>query len=101
LNSKIVIKKSDIHHHLQMRMHQRGVSLNEIEITLNEGWEAGDAKEGTIGKVFVFPYNNYWAGSYFEEKEVSVYYRYRKEKLILLTVKVRYGKDFVIGGKKK
>jgi len=30
-----------------------------------------------------------------------VYYRYRNEKLILLTVKARYGKDFVIVGEKK
>ncbi|MGB9700134.1 MAG: hypothetical protein ACPL5I_12205 [Thermodesulfobacteriota bacterium] len=53
-------------------MQQRGVSLNEIEITMNEGWEAVDGKEGTIGKVFVFPYNNYWAGSYFEEIDIEM-----------------------------
>ena len=72
MRSKVVIKESDIHHHLQMRMQQRGVSLNEIEITMNEGWEAVDGKEGTIGKVFVFPYNNYWAGSYFEEIDIEM-----------------------------
>ena len=82
-------------------MQQRGVSIDEIEITLNEGWEAEDAKEGTLGKVFVFAYNAYWEGRYFEEKEVTVYYRYKNEKLILLTVKARYGKDFMTGGKKK
>lgn len=30
--------------------------MDEIGITLNEGWKAEDAKEGTIGKLFVFPY---------------------------------------------
>jgi len=97
----MVIRESDIHHHLRVRMQQRGVSIDEIEITVNEGWEAEDAKEGTIGKVFVFPYNAFWEGKHFEEKEVTVYYRYKNEKLILLTVKARYGKDFMTGGKKK
>ena len=98
--SKIIIRDSDIHHHLRARMQQRGVSMDEIEITLNKGWKAEDAKEGTIGKVFVFGYNTYWEGRYFEEKEVSVYYRYKKEELILLTVKARYGKAFMTGGRK-
>ncbi len=37
-------------------MEQRGVTLEEIERTLNEGWDATDAKPGTFGKVMVFPY---------------------------------------------
>lgn len=98
--SRIVIKESDIHHHLQARMQQRGVSMDEIEITLNEGWDADDAKEGTNGKVFVFAYNAYWEGMYFEEKEVTVYYRYKNEKLMLLTVKARYGSEFLKGERK-
>jgi len=100
MGPRIIIKESDIHHHLQARMKQRGISRDEIEITINEGWEAEDVKEGTVGKVFVFPYNNYWMGSYFEEKEVTVYYRYKNEKIILLTARARYGKDFK-GGEKK
>jgi len=80
-------------------MEQRGVSLDEIERTVNEGWDASDAKERTTGRVFVFPYNSDWEGQYFEEKEVTVYYRYKDDRIILLTVKARYGGNFVRGGK--
>lgn len=91
----IVINESDIHHHLRERMLQRGISLYEIRDTINNGWNATDSKEGTNGKVFVFPYNAYWEGRYFEEKEITVYYKQKDSKLILLTVKAKYGKDFL------
>lgn len=68
MKNKIVIKESDIHHHLQARMQQRGVSIKEIETALNDGWAADDAKEGTIGRTFIFPYNAYWEERFFEEK---------------------------------
>jgi hypothetical protein len=73
-------------------MLQRGISIAEIEETLNKGWDADDAKEGTIGKIFIFPYNAEWEGKFFEEKEVTVYYKYKAERLILLSAKARYGK---------
>jgi len=97
MNSKITIRESDIHQHLKSRMEQRGVSLNEIEITLNEGFDATDAKEGICGKVHIFEYNALWEGTYFEEKEVTVYYKYKDKELILLTAKARYGKNFSKG----
>jgi len=92
------IKDSDIHHHLNARMLQRGISKEEIEITINKGWTAEDAKEETIGKTFVFPYNNYWEDKFYDEKEVTVYYKMKKEKIVLLTAKARYGKNFKKGG---
>jgi hypothetical protein len=95
VKNKIVIKESDTHYHLQARMQQRGVSIEEIESTLNKGWAADDAKDGTIGRTCIFPYNAYWEEKFSEEKEVTVYYRYKNEKLILLTVKARYGKKFL------
>ncbi len=98
MSSKITINESDIHRHLKARMQQRGIALNEIEITLNEGFDAQDAKEGTFGKVYVFKYNALWEGRYFEQKEVTVYYKYRRKKIILLTAKARYGKNFSKGG---
>ena len=57
LKETIVIKilNSDLHAHLKARMVQRGITREEIERTLNEGWEAKDAKSGTIGKVYIFP----------------------------------------------
>ena len=43
--------------------------------------------------------NNEWEGKYFEEKEVSVYYKMISQEVILLTVKARYGKNFPRSGK--
>ncbi|RMG04871.1 MAG: DUF4258 domain-containing protein [Nitrospirae bacterium] len=92
------ITENDIHHHLRMRMLQRGISLEEINTTLQKGWQAPDAKKGTAGKVYVFPFNKEWFGKSYNEKEVSVYYKYSKGKLIILTVKARYGNNFKQGG---
>lgn len=100
MKSKIIIKESDIHHHLRVRMQQRGISVNEIEITLSRGWNADDAKEGTLGKVFVFQYNASWEERYFEQKEVTVYYKHKADNLILLTTKARYGNNFLPEGGK-
>ncbi len=90
----IEISDNDLHAHLKARMEQRGITKEEIEYVLNEGWNAKDAKTGTLGKVFVFQYNREWQGEVFEEKEVSVYYKLVHEDIMLLTVKARYGKDF-------
>lgn len=68
--------------------------MQEIQETLMNGWEAEDTKEGTIGKVFVFPFNAEWEGKFFEEKEVTVYYKYKHGELVLLTAKARYGRGF-------
>lgn len=87
----------DLHPHLKARLEQRGITLQEIEGALNEGWEARDAKAGTRGKVMIFPYRAEWEGSFYEEKEVTVYYKIRGESVILLTAKARYGKDFPRG----
>ena len=78
-------------------MLQRGVTLQEIQRTLNSGWEASDAKPGVLGKVMVFPYHGEWEGKTYEEKEVTVYYKPVGGDLILLTVKAKYGKNFPRG----
>jgi hypothetical protein len=90
----IKISDDDLHPHLKARMAQRGITKEEIERVLNEGWEATDAKLGTLGKVFVFLYNGLWEGKIFEEKEVSVYYKLVNDRVALLTAKARYGRDF-------
>jgi hypothetical protein len=94
----IIFKSNDFHSHLKSRMLQRGVTKEEIEITLKNGWKADDAKTGMEGKVFVFSYNRKWEGKYFAEKEVTVYYKFIKGKILLLTVKSRYGENFSKGG---
>jgi hypothetical protein len=91
------IVDADFHEHLKERMEQRGISKEELEQTINTGWEAGDAKPGTMGKVMVFPYQKKWEGRLYEEKEVSVYYKIKGETLVLLTVKARYGRGFSRG----
>jgi hypothetical protein len=85
----------DLHPHLEARMRQRGISLEEINLTLGEGWEATDAKPGTFGKVKVFPYNKEWEGQIYKEKEVTVFYKISQSKnIILLTALARYGEQF-------
>ena len=93
----VQITEEDLHDHLRARMSQRGVTEEEIQRTLNEGWEAADAKRGTLGKVMVFPYQQEWEGRWYEEKEVTVYYKVVEESLMLITAKARYGKDFPRG----
>ena len=91
---QIRLSESDLPPHLRARMLQRGVTVEEIELTLSEGWEASDAKSGTKGKTLVFPYQKEWEGQFFEEKEVTVYYKIVGEELTMLTIKARHGKDF-------
>ena len=67
---------------------------------LSDGWEATDAKSGTWGKTFVFPYQKEWEGRWYEEKEVTVYYKMVEGLIVLLTVKARYGLRFPRGKKK-
>ncbi len=90
----IEISEEDLHPHLKARMSQRGITIQEIEKVLNEGREATDAKPGTLGKVFVFLYNGIWEGKLFDEKEVSVYYKSVNNRVMVLTVKARYGRGF-------
>jgi hypothetical protein len=45
----------------------------------------------------VFPYHAEWEGQLYKEKEVTVYYKILGSQLVLLTVKARYGKDFLRG----
>jgi Domain of unknown function (DUF4258) len=94
---RIQVAEEDLHLHLKARMRQRGVTRQEIEQILNQGWEATDAKPGTLGKVMVFPYHAEWEGQLYKEKEVTVYYKILGSQLVLLTVKARYGKDFLRG----
>ena len=91
------LTEADLHPHLQKRMAQRGVTLEEIEQTLNEGWPAVDARPGTLGRVKVFPYAAEWEGELYPEKQVIVYYKQTNEGIILLTAIARYGQEFPRG----
>jgi len=78
-------------------MQQRGISIREIETVMNKGWLIRTAKTGTHGKAYVFSYNKKWLGEYFEEKEVTVYYKIKDKSIILLTAVAKYGKNFPKG----
>lgn len=93
----IQFTEEDLHPHLKARMLQRGVTRQEIEHALNEGWEASDVKPGTLGKTIVCHYHAEWEGKFYEEKEITVYYKVIDGHLMLLTVKARYGKNFPRG----
>ena len=78
-------------------MAQRGVTQTEIEETLTEGWQAPDARPGTFGKVWVFPYGAEWEGEIYQEKQVIVYYKQTSQGIVVLTVIARYGQRFPRG----
>jgi len=89
----------EVHPHLKARMKERGVILEEIETTIENGYSCKDAKPGTYCKVYIFPYNKDWSGKIFKEKEVTGYYKYIDDDINVLTVKTRYG-NFSKGVKK-
>ena len=91
------ITEADLHPHLIARMNQRGVRLEEIQRVMNDGRQAVDAKQGTLGRVLAFPYASEWEGQFYPEKEVTAYYKTIDKQVVLLTVKVRYGQGFQKG----
>jgi len=93
----IKISKEHIHPHLQARMNQRGIVIEEIERVLNDGWDAQDAKHGTKGKVIVVPYAAEWEERFYQEKEITVYYKENGDEIVILTVIARYGDSFLEG----
>jgi len=95
MRGEIHISKADLHPHLESRMNQRGVTFEEIRQVMTEGEEAVESKPGTLGKVLVFPYDAEWEGRYYQEKEVTVYYKnIEGHGIIMLTVMARYGQKF-------
>ena len=67
---RIELSERDLHDHLRgARMAQRRITVAEIEQTLNRGWEASNAKAGTIGKVLVFEYGQVWEGSTYPRRK--------------------------------
>jgi hypothetical protein len=91
---KNLIAEKDVHPHLAARMGERGVTLEELNMTLANGWPADDAKEGTYGKVYVFEYKREWLGKVFAQKEVSIYYKLIDGRVMVLIAKARYGFNF-------
>ncbi len=88
------ISQDDLHPHIRARMSQRGVTFDELAHVMARGGPARGSRPGTFGRVAVFPFNAIWEGEYYEEKEVTVYYRKTETGHVLLTVIARYGAGF-------
>lgn len=89
-----ILTDQQFHSHIRHRMEQRGITKAEVRKTLREGWSSPDAKPGTKGRTLVFPYDATWEGTYYEEKEVTVYFKTEDGELVLLTAIAQYGSDF-------
>lgn len=88
------IREEHFHSHIRRRMEQRGITQTEVRKTLREGWNASDAKSGTEGRTLVFTYDAVWEETHYEEKEVTVYFKFEGGQFVLLTAIARYGQNF-------
>ena len=88
------LTERDIHPHLRSRMEMRGVSLDDVNITLANGWLAVDSAPGTEGRTWVFDFGGVWEGKFYAEKEVTVYFKRVDLRIVPLTAKARYGANF-------
>lgn len=82
------------HDHIRRRMAARGVLESEVLAALETGWPCDDAQSGTDCRTMVFEFRAEWEGRWFEEKEVTVYFKDVEDSFILLTAKARYGSNF-------
>lgn len=89
-----ILTDEHFHSHLCRRMEQRGITEDEVREAVQRGWESSDAKPGTQGRTLVFAHEAHWEGTYYDEKEVTVYFKTDDGELVLLTAIARYGSDF-------
>lgn len=72
-------------------MSQRGTTEEEVERVLIEGVEV-EAKIGRRSKELVFDYNKEWLGNFYSQKKVKVIFVEEEGNIVVITVKVYYGK---------
>jgi hypothetical protein len=77
--------------HAQERVAERGATENDIETVLSTGTEAY-AKKGRKAKEMVFDYEKEWLGKFYPQKKVRVIYVEENGEIVVITVKVYYGK---------
>ena len=90
------ISDKDFHPHILKRMSERGITKLEIKKTLNDGLAISDVKAGTLGKKYLFNFNNVWNNKFYKFKEVKVFYKLINKRIILLTAISRFGNEFKI-----
>lgn len=82
--------KIQIEPHTLQRAEERGASLEEIQIVLEQGTEI-PARGNRKAKAKVFTFKKERLGKYYEEKRVEVIYVEENDTIITVTVYVFYG----------
>ena len=82
--------KIQIEPHTLQRAEERGTSIEEIEIVLEQGVEI-PARGNRKAKAKVFIFRQERLGRYYEEKRVEVIYVEENDTIITVTVYVFYG----------
>ncbi len=77
--------------HAKERTIERGATEDEIQMVLSAGNEV-QVKKDRKGKETVFEYEREWLGKVYPQKKVRVIYVEENEEIIVITVKVYYGK---------
>ena len=77
--------------HARERANERGTTEDEIRLVLLGGQEM-ELKKGRKSKEMVFDYNRDWLGKHYPEKKVKVVYTEEDDQVVVITVKVYYGK---------
>lgn len=77
--------------HARERANERGATEDEIRLVLLGGQKT-ELKKGRKSKEMVFDYNRDWLGKHYPEKKVKVVYTEEDDQVVVITVKVYYGK---------
>lgn len=83
------MKPVRIHHHARERMEERGATEEEVIKTVRKG-ERFPAKFGRIGFRRNFPFDTLWRGKHYDTKQVEVYAVEEEDKIVVITVIVKY-----------
>jgi len=78
-----------IHPHAQLRLIERGVSVEEITAVI-ESDERFEAKYDRIGFRKVFTFNAAWLGKHYANKQVEVFTVREGENWVVITVIAKY-----------
>jgi hypothetical protein len=77
------------HHHALERMHERGISHDEVETTIEHG-ERFPAKFGRSGFRRNFSFHGQWRGKDYNTKQVEAYAIQEGANWLVITVIARY-----------
>lgn len=87
----VFLMKFKLIDHAKERAIERGATEDEIQMVFSAGNEV-QAKKGRKGKEMVFEYGREWLGKTYSQKKVRLIYVEENGEIIVITVKVYYGK---------